>query len=150
MDPGALRAPWADTRQITNYHTSLSRPYQHPTRLYVGTAERKKKRLPRRESRNEKRDNHRSEEKKRRPRKKTWTCCMDMMHGECVGLRNSAGDNSRRMRRATTHTQKDKTQQVDGIKDARPIAGHHNVMMFIMAWESADYRQSWKREFHTE
>ena len=67
---GGLRPPWADTRQITNYHTNLSRPYQHPTRLYAGTAKRKKKMLPRQESRNEKRDHQRNEKKKRRPRKK--------------------------------------------------------------------------------
>ena len=153
MDPGALRAPWADTRQITNYHTSLSRPYQHPTRLYVGTAERKKKRLPRRESRNEKRDTPRSRKRDapRKTQKDERMHCMDMMHVEFEGLRNSAGHHGRRMHRVTKKTQKElRTQRVHGLRDARPIAGHHNVMMFIMAWESADYRQSWKREFHTE
>ena len=147
---GGLRPPWADTRQITNYHTSLSRPYQHPTRLYVGTAKRKKKRRPRRESRNEKRDTPRSRKRDapRKTQKDERMHCMDMMHVEFEGLRNSAGDHSRRMRRVTTHTQKDSAHRVYGIKDARPIAGHRIVMMFIMAWDPADCRQPCKSEFN--
>ena len=143
MDPGALRPPWADTRQINNYHRSLSRPDQHPARLYAGTAKRKKKRRPRRESRNEKRDAPRNEKKRRPETKKRDKRTPGLVHASCRICEIAEprkGSNARQVRHVTVRTQNE-TQRVHGSRDARPIAGQLNVMMFIMAWDPADCRQ---------
>ena len=106
--------PRADTRQITNYHTSLSRPYQHPTRLYAGTAKPKKKMRHRRESR------PRNEKKKRRPEtKKRDKRTPGLVHASCRICEIAEphkGSIARQMRHVTARTQSDKNTTGSWLK----------------------------------